>query len=135
MKNHSKDSDCTVDPETGCCTVCGVEHGEPCPECGMRAYHSKDCPVLAEEAENMALLLNNTWSILSKEEQTAIKVLVSRDREAELKDRLMQLHRYLIHKKNYGLGCEEAGELFPQVPLQKQEVLDIIEFFETFLYD
>lgn len=53
----------------------------------------------------------------------------------EVRKRLMVLHDYLVHRKNCGLECESAGEAFPQVPLQKQEVLDVIEFFEAFLYD
>ncbi len=41
---HAKDSDCTVDPETLCCTECGVGHGcEPCPFCGGVAFHVGDC--------------------------------------------------------------------------------------------
>lgn len=40
---HTRDSDCTIDPQTGCCTVCGVEHREPCPDCGHTAFHSAGC--------------------------------------------------------------------------------------------
>lgn len=45
---HTKDSDCTVDPTTHLCTVCGVEHGEPCPRCGARGFHKNGCAWLAE---------------------------------------------------------------------------------------
>ena len=49
---HTKDSDCTVDPATNLCTGCGVEHGEPCFQCGGRGFHTNDCcesPANAEE--------------------------------------------------------------------------------------
>ena len=39
MIRHIKDTDCTVDPETGY----GVDHGEPCEECGRRAFHAPGC--------------------------------------------------------------------------------------------
>ena len=54
-KQHVKDSDCAVDPATGCCTVCGVLHGPKCQGtvegsrgewagiCGQRAFHKKGC--------------------------------------------------------------------------------------------
>jgi hypothetical protein len=48
MTDHVKDSDCTVDQATNLCTGCGVEHGEPCPACGRRAFHRDGCPVLGE---------------------------------------------------------------------------------------
>jgi hypothetical protein len=40
---HNKDADCTVDAETGLCTVCGVLHGEPCDECGGCGFHGDAC--------------------------------------------------------------------------------------------
>jgi hypothetical protein len=43
-KNHSTDSDCTVDPHTLLCVYCGVMHGEPCPTCGGKGFHDADCP-------------------------------------------------------------------------------------------
>ena len=36
---HTQDSDCSVDPVTDLCTVCGVHHGEPCEHCGGRGFH------------------------------------------------------------------------------------------------
>lgn len=42
FKEHSQDADCTLD-EDGMCTICGVLHGEPCPECGGRGFHKPDC--------------------------------------------------------------------------------------------
>lgn len=44
---HAIDSDCAVDPDTGCCSTCGVSHdGPPCPDCGAVAFHLDDCPQL-----------------------------------------------------------------------------------------
>lgn len=43
-KPHSRDEDCTVDPETLCCTVCGVDHSAECLDCGKRGYHASTCP-------------------------------------------------------------------------------------------
>lgn len=39
---HTTDTDCTLD-DTDTCTVCGVTHGDPCPECGGRGYHNEGC--------------------------------------------------------------------------------------------
>ena len=42
---HTKDADCTVDPETLLCQGCGVYHGDPCEQCGGAGFHrSDDCP-------------------------------------------------------------------------------------------
>lgn len=40
---HRQDSDCTVDPETGCCIECYAEHGNPCLACNGRGYHDDNC--------------------------------------------------------------------------------------------
>ncbi len=42
---HVADTDCTPDPETGCCSECGVEHGEPCEVCGGCGFHKSWCGV------------------------------------------------------------------------------------------
>jgi hypothetical protein len=42
-ETHTKDEDCDVDPMTGCCRTCGVLHGDPCPECGGRGFHTPGC--------------------------------------------------------------------------------------------
>ena len=42
-KAHNQDPDCTIDPNTGLCTVCGVYHGEPCFACGGRGFHLPNC--------------------------------------------------------------------------------------------
>lgn len=43
---HSRDSDCSghVDRDTRLCSVCGVLHGDPCPQCRGRGYHKSGCP-------------------------------------------------------------------------------------------
>jgi|GEM_PF-2276059 len=46
--DHLKDVDCVVDPVTGLCRECGVYHGDPCPGCGGRGFHSESCPALAD---------------------------------------------------------------------------------------
>lgn len=43
MANHSKDGDCTVDTQTGCCVECGVDHSDPCPECNGHGFHKPEC--------------------------------------------------------------------------------------------
>lgn len=40
---HSRDEDCDVDPESDCCRLCGVYHGDPCPECRGRGFHVDGC--------------------------------------------------------------------------------------------
>ena len=47
-KQHTKDSDCTVDIRTGTCVVCGVGHDDPCPECNQRAFHLDTCSLIEE---------------------------------------------------------------------------------------
>lgn len=44
---HTVASDCHVDPETGLCRECGVDHSEPCPACEQAGFHAAGCPVLA----------------------------------------------------------------------------------------
>ena len=44
---HYLDSDCTVDPQTDLCTVCGAGHcGPPCDHCGGVAFHTPACPTI-----------------------------------------------------------------------------------------
>lgn len=46
-KQHRTDSDCTVDEDTLCCTVCGVEHDEDgCADCGGRGFHKPHCETM-----------------------------------------------------------------------------------------
>jgi hypothetical protein len=49
-REHACDADCAdwLD-ETNTCTVCGTYHGDPCPDCGGRGYHSADCNHVDEE--------------------------------------------------------------------------------------
>ena len=68
--DHTKDSDCTVDPLTNCCKVCGVDHSEPCLECGGKGYHSPNCPELQHTGNTIPAL-----------ERTVIRV--TRDRLAD----------------------------------------------------
>lgn len=49
--DHHTDSDCTLDPETDCCIVCAVYHGEPCEVCGGRGYHVSQCPISDEATQ------------------------------------------------------------------------------------
>lgn len=39
---HTRDEHCVVG-DNGCCTVCGVSHGDPCPDCGGRGFHNEGC--------------------------------------------------------------------------------------------
>lgn len=55
MYQHSKDSDCTIDRESNCCTVCGVEHDTPCLECGGRGFHLESCGMADTEDPRDAL--------------------------------------------------------------------------------
>lgn len=40
---HTKDSDCTINPDTLLCDACGVDHSDECPECGGRGFHKDTC--------------------------------------------------------------------------------------------
>jgi hypothetical protein len=40
---HLRDEDCAVDPETDCCSICGVDHSGQCPICGGRGFHRFGC--------------------------------------------------------------------------------------------
>lgn len=50
-EEHSQDSDCceSIDIQTDTCTVCHVYHGDPCLDCGARAYHKPTCPRLSQD--------------------------------------------------------------------------------------
>lgn len=52
---HTKDSDCTVDLETLCCTICGVDHSGECLDCGGRGFHKPECPWMQDEPEQPEL--------------------------------------------------------------------------------
>lgn len=61
ITEHTKDSDCTVDPNTGLCQICGVEQSEPCPACGCTSFHAPTCEICPdpgsmteEEAQRIA---------------------------------------------------------------------------------
>jgi hypothetical protein len=40
---HTTDSQCTIDPATGCCVQCGVDHSALCPACKGRGFHDPNC--------------------------------------------------------------------------------------------
>ena len=40
---HDKDEDCEGFIEEGCCSICGVGHGDPCAECRGTGYHREGC--------------------------------------------------------------------------------------------
>ena len=44
---HTKDEDCTVDPETLECTICQVYHGDPCEKCGGTGFHKGKCLIVS----------------------------------------------------------------------------------------
>lgn len=41
--DHTQDDDCAPYITEGECRVCGVVHGDPCPECHARAFHKPTC--------------------------------------------------------------------------------------------
>jgi hypothetical protein len=43
---HTKDEECDVDPATDLCRGCGVHHGEPCPVCAGRGFHTPESQCL-----------------------------------------------------------------------------------------
>src|SRR4051794_265585 len=51
VADHVKDSDCTVDPETGLCVGCGVDHSGQCEKCSGKGYHFEGCPEIDGPAE------------------------------------------------------------------------------------
>jgi hypothetical protein len=53
-QTHRTDSDCTLDPITQQCKVCGVLHGDPCLDCGGRGFHRSHCRQLRIEAGHVA---------------------------------------------------------------------------------
>jgi hypothetical protein len=116
---HRQDSDCTVDPETGCCIECGVGHGDPCLTCNGCGYHTDDCAELYhdspfreydegwyENAEGTLALSHSTrgyeektgkWEVfrLEGDVQTPPVYLYSADTRREAED-------WLVHESYYG---------------------------------
>lgn len=43
IEQHSHDLECTVNPATLCCEVCGVDHSDECLDCGGRGFHKETC--------------------------------------------------------------------------------------------
>jgi hypothetical protein len=46
---HDTDSDCTLSADDDCCVKCGVYHGDECPDCGGRGFHTPDCSELCPD--------------------------------------------------------------------------------------
>lgn len=46
MADHARDEHCSINGDTDCCTVCGVDHSQPCRDCGGGGFHSCDCAKL-----------------------------------------------------------------------------------------
>jgi hypothetical protein len=60
MVDHTKDSDCAVDMETGCCRECGVGHDGPaCPVCGGVAFHVGECEEISEPSGSRSVMEAN----------------------------------------------------------------------------
>lgn len=51
---HTKDSDCSVDEETGECLICCAWGSEPCSNCGGVRFHNPGCP----EIDGLAVAVN-----------------------------------------------------------------------------
>lgn len=58
---HTEDAHCRVSPETDFCEAphCGVHHGDPCSECGRRAFNVPGCS-LADGADVVRLRIDAT---------------------------------------------------------------------------
>lgn len=50
MSEHTKDSDCTVGDD-GLCIECGVDHSDPCENCGGAGFHKPDCISIGDFVE------------------------------------------------------------------------------------
>lgn len=47
-REHTKDADCTLDVMDEYCVECLVSHGDPCPWCERRAFHTDTCEAVAQ---------------------------------------------------------------------------------------
>ncbi len=43
VREHVGAADCSIDPVTFCCVVCGVDHSEACSECRQTGFHGVGC--------------------------------------------------------------------------------------------
>lgn len=61
-KQHARDEDCDVDPETDTCRVlaCQVYHGDPCSVCGGRGFHHDGCPESDTDCKNCGTVEHGT---------------------------------------------------------------------------
>jgi hypothetical protein len=66
---HATDADCTLLAGTHTCLVCSVYHGDPCGDCGGRAFHAEECPenipdVPPPDPDACAFCAGSTWTDL-----------------------------------------------------------------------
>jgi len=55
LRAHETDADCTPHlDDTDTCTKCGAQHGDPCPDCSGRGYHTPTCFLLSPDAYKVA---------------------------------------------------------------------------------
>ncbi len=71
---HEKDYDCSVGPDN-CCKVCGVHHGDPCPKCAARGFHSDDC---ADGAKKKGAMASYEMGMKRLEIKEAIRIIAER---------------------------------------------------------
>ena len=62
---HTKDSDCTVDPETMLCSECGVDHSDSCPDCGGWGFHKDACHAMLPQSP-MDILFSDPSSVSAR---------------------------------------------------------------------
>lgn len=48
---HTQDSDCSIDTDTNCCRVCGVDHSATCIKCHGHGFRLPTCPEMTTESE------------------------------------------------------------------------------------
>lgn len=70
---HKTDADCRglIDPATDCCRVCGVLHGDPCPDCGGRGFHRPDCAAEVQATYRLTSSAGRSPGIRSIDVQSA----------------------------------------------------------------
>jgi hypothetical protein len=123
---HRQDSDCTVDPETGCCIECGVGHGDPCLSCSGRGYHTDDCAELYHDSpfreyeegwyENEEGTLALSHPVQGYEEKTGAREVFRLEGEDKTPVRLYaaatrwEAEDWLIHGGYYGT-CPDCDQV------------------------
>lgn len=86
---HEHDSDCTLD-ELGECTICFVYHGDPCPSCNQRAFHSDDCnrPCVTDVVHGWSMIGHYFVSFSAREGKTTYVKCESKKQAQVLADAL-----------------------------------------------